>query len=220
MTPLVPFGKYKGQPVENLIADRDYSDWLLAQPWVKERFGDIYMTVINMNGEPTETPDHNRLQAKFLDDEFCREIASVFDKNFSLTKQDANAMASDIGESFRGFSDWVEFEIRNTEFEYFGWDVRFDAVHGCEYETAYESWRTETKWFGARRSFLIECKPTIGDDYPAVLRQMKANFLALERIQRPRGMMVLVVGEYTGKGASFSEFGQIFRQSNIQVWKP
>jgi uncharacterized protein (DUF3820 family) len=28
---LVPFGKYKGQPVEVLAQDREYCDWLDAQ---------------------------------------------------------------------------------------------------------------------------------------------------------------------------------------------
>jgi hypothetical protein len=34
---LVPFGKYKGQPVEVLMADADYRDWLMPQPWSWEQ---------------------------------------------------------------------------------------------------------------------------------------------------------------------------------------
>jgi len=30
---IVPFGKYKGQPVEALQGDPAYADWLAAQPW-------------------------------------------------------------------------------------------------------------------------------------------------------------------------------------------
>ena len=30
----MPFGKYKGQPVEAMMADRDYCGWALAQPGV------------------------------------------------------------------------------------------------------------------------------------------------------------------------------------------
>jgi hypothetical protein len=29
---IVPFGKYKGQPVEAMMADRDYCAWALSQP--------------------------------------------------------------------------------------------------------------------------------------------------------------------------------------------
>jgi len=35
---VVPFGKYKGQPVEVLASDRDYSEWLLAQGWIAHRY--------------------------------------------------------------------------------------------------------------------------------------------------------------------------------------
>lgn len=33
MSSIVPFGKYKGQSVEAMIADGSYCEWLLAQPW-------------------------------------------------------------------------------------------------------------------------------------------------------------------------------------------
>lgn len=29
---VVPFGQYKGQPVEVMAADTDYCEWLAAQP--------------------------------------------------------------------------------------------------------------------------------------------------------------------------------------------
>ena len=32
MSELIPFGKYKGQPVEVLAQDKGYVEWLTAQP--------------------------------------------------------------------------------------------------------------------------------------------------------------------------------------------
>jgi hypothetical protein len=74
---LVPFGKYKGQPVELLAADRDYCDWLVAQPWFTQRYRDVYNIVVNYGSEPQDTPDHNALQARFLDDEFCLRVGRL-----------------------------------------------------------------------------------------------------------------------------------------------
>ena len=66
----VPFGKYKGQPVEAMLADADYMRWLEAQPWFRERFAHF------RRGEGREdmsrTPEHNKYQALFLSDGYCK----------------------------------------------------------------------------------------------------------------------------------------------------
>ena len=63
---LVPFGKYKDQPIERLLADRDYCDWLAAQPWFRERYGSVHDIVSGVR-DPQDTPEHNAMQARFLD---------------------------------------------------------------------------------------------------------------------------------------------------------
>jgi hypothetical protein len=35
---IVPFGKYKGQPVESLLADQDYMRWVVAQVGLMRMF--------------------------------------------------------------------------------------------------------------------------------------------------------------------------------------
>lgn len=52
----------------------------------------------------------------------------------------------------------------------------------------------------------IEIKPTVGDDYPAVLRQMKAN-----------GSDVLLVGNYVGTGATREQFIKTFATAAKRV---
>jgi hypothetical protein len=39
---IVPFGKYRGQPVKTLLRDRDYVYWLVDQEWLLERYGDLW----------------------------------------------------------------------------------------------------------------------------------------------------------------------------------
>ena len=37
---IVPFGKYKDQPIERIVADDRYCEWLLAQDWFKAKYQD------------------------------------------------------------------------------------------------------------------------------------------------------------------------------------
>jgi hypothetical protein len=67
---IVPFGKYRGRPVEDLAADPDYSKWLMTQSWFKDRFAMIYSLLAAAHA-PQETPEHNQMQARFLDDTYC-----------------------------------------------------------------------------------------------------------------------------------------------------
>ena len=74
---LVPFGKYKGQPVEVMQMDTAYCDWLSKQSWFREQYSNVYnQVIINNFTEPTETPEHNRLQMRFLDEAFISRFVS------------------------------------------------------------------------------------------------------------------------------------------------
>jgi hypothetical protein len=46
-SPIVPFGKYKGQPVEVLASDPQYVEWLLSQSSIKVKYPDIINVIIN-----------------------------------------------------------------------------------------------------------------------------------------------------------------------------
>ena len=74
---IVPFGKYKGQPVEVLANDKPYLDWLQAQDWFRQRYAGIYTLIVNNFAEASETPDHNALQVLFLEDDFCARFAAA-----------------------------------------------------------------------------------------------------------------------------------------------
>lgn len=72
---LIPFGKYKGQPIEVLQADRQYTDWLTQQQWFREKYPTMVNIIVNSFNEPDETPEHNRLQIRFLDPETRVKLA-------------------------------------------------------------------------------------------------------------------------------------------------
>lgn len=60
--------------------------------------------------------------------------------------------------------------------------------------------------------FQIEIKPTVSDDFPAVLRQMKASMPS----KKCRNS-ILFLKEYTGFGASEEEFVEYFKTQGYKV---
>ena len=71
--PIVPFGKYKGQCITKLLADKQTLEWYKKQPGCLERYPLIHNIVVNQqitsNNQNSKTPEHNKLQNLFLDPE-------------------------------------------------------------------------------------------------------------------------------------------------------
>ncbi len=191
---LIPFGKYKGQPVQVLRSDRGYTEWLLQQDWFVQRFPNLRTIIVNNFGQPSETPEHNKLQARFLSKDFCTKFAWLacaflpslsHNHLFSLIRKNDDEVCDLVIETY------PEFEAKC------GVDVClcfFILWNGKEGEHC------------NNMEFKIEVKPTVSDDYPAVLREMKANESSF-----------LVLSEYTGRGASKDDFVRIFKCSHKLV---
>jgi hypothetical protein len=81
-------------------------------------------------------------------------------------------------------------------------------------------------WEGVREAELVhafrstavyvECKPSVGDDYPAVLRQMSAQMNATSN-RRCRSVLFIGQGGYTGTGATFEQVKAIFKSRGIAI---
>jgi hypothetical protein len=73
-TEIVPFGKYKNQPIELMLADQNYLEWIAGQPGLMAMLQGRYPALFNVItvGAPQtdDTPEHNKLQAMFLDPAF------------------------------------------------------------------------------------------------------------------------------------------------------
>ena len=173
---IVPFGKYKGQPVEVMMADRPYTDWCSSQSWFADKYANLYQIINYHSGEPTETPEHNALQVLFLDEVFCRKFMKIV---FGVDRFGA-----------------VNFEVQGIDvlLRRNGSDGRGDG------------------------HYMVELKPTVGDDYPAVLRQIKSC-----KVRNPYGQAcylygrALFLGEYTGVGATRDQFIKTFEMEGIKV---
>lgn len=130
---VVPFGKYKGQPIEVLFADPSYREWVLAQPWVKDRYATFHQVVINYGGEPQDSPEHNQMQASFLDDGRCFRLAQVLWPRRVWTAGKAVAADRPVVEMLRRFPAHFSYQlaeaaIEDRRFEVDGWDVVYGFV--------------------------------------------------------------------------------------------
>lgn len=301
MSNIVPFGKYKGQPVEVMADDREYCEWLLAQPWAKQKLGAVYNIVINSGAEPQDTPEHNALQAKFLDDAVCLQLWALLapaDHVASLAEPagvEAAVARAVVGTLRDRLEHWAE-QLGNAEsalernrerlagrdpdevgspshhqialyqryvregeeraakaraalallgdpsltpadppsiehhppvvgrraFEAEGWDVTFDIGWSARASRSLapciaSRWQiedgpvevlSETRRGG--RGFAVECKPTMGDDFPSVLRQV-------QRHGKNLGTPCVVLGSYTGVGATLDQVRAMFAASGIRL---
>ena len=65
---IVPFGKYRGQPVAVMMADADNCAWAMAQPGLRDRYASLFTIIVNGGVAPdAPTPEHNRMQLLFRD---------------------------------------------------------------------------------------------------------------------------------------------------------
>jgi hypothetical protein len=150
---IIPFGKYKGQPVDVLMNDRPYLEWLQGQDWFRARYQNINTLIINNFREPAETPEHNKIQAMFLDGKFLyrfvEHLKSKYASRFYYERRESDL---DPWEQHQyNDEDWNKLMESKIIFEENGIDV---------------SWGNYLN---------IEIKPVLSHDYPAVLRQMKTQ---------------------------------------------
>src|SRR5262252_5526644 len=75
MSDIVPFGnKYRGQPVEVMLADPGYLAFCRARPrlmaWLQQHHVTIYNFITVAAPQNDDTPEHNGLQVRFYDAAF------------------------------------------------------------------------------------------------------------------------------------------------------
>jgi hypothetical protein len=233
---VIPFGKYRGQPVEALMADASYCEWLMAQPWFRERYASLVTIIVNGGVAPdADTPEHNRLQALFLDGEFCvaayRSAVgdAAIDKRLRerLHKDDRRVWeAGKAACRARGAWEWTPerrlvfaeaAESTVNEIMTFGQPLAsFYAEmvnRGAQFEV--DGWDVVIdgqgpREFGPFEPLNIELKPQVGDDYSAILRAMKARMAG-------NGHRALIVDRFDAEGATYDQVKRMFTASGVEV---
>ena len=228
---VVPFGKYQGNPVEVAAADDGYREWVLAQPWVRERYPRFHRLLLSGGPVPQTSPEHNQMQAQFLDEGVCLRLARLipglandgFEDAVRQYQHELDCDGCTKGHDKPGLRGYpgelnsLPGSVEDRRFENRGWDVTFS------YSSAQLMWRctcdpgpkpdvsptpTGPSWLEEQRALdqylqhkrefhrggrtwmhlwaatvAAELKPDLGDDYPAVLRQVQGYLT--ERRQDP-----------------------------------
>lgn len=225
---VIPFGKHKGLTVaEVLERDADYARWLAGQGWLAERFAELHAALMNRGAAPEETPEHNALQARFLDVPFTLAVLLRCGLP-QCAHRDAGKYAASVAQRmfastplFEGEGRWGQRYPDNIEVEdALKWQADFEAWYIARYGNWAPEVRFEVKgadvhlelpWamrdYSVPRgrddlgpeSLRIELKPSMGDDFPSVMRQM----------QRAR-VYNLLVQEYTGIGVPLGAVARMF----------
>jgi hypothetical protein len=230
---IIPFGKHKGKPVEILAQDKEYAEWLVAQPWFKQRHLNIYTVVINNFRHPIDTPEHNTMQIKFLDQTYSLKLAYLLNPNiFHWCSNEINNELSKVLSNETKHIDIIKAQLNkenNTNllrisepvFEQ-GYDVYYSVSYGYgTYVDRKNTYGDEVQIFSFHRTnfmnIYLEIKPTVGDDFPAILRQIKASMPVTWEDASRNAVKCLLVGSYIGESATREQFVQFFQSQKYRV---
>lgn len=175
--PLVPFGKYKGEPITTLLNDTKYLKWCTQQAWF-QKFPIVYNIcvnqTINTNNLYSKTPEHNKLQNMFLDNENVEKLLKI---TFNQRSKNLKISSGDI--KFEGMFNW---DLIVSNYLWYLCDCVWPEtkiICDCECETYkkyVKKYRIPEDGNDLKFNTLYcEIKPCLGDDYPAVLRKMNTQ---------------------------------------------
>lgn len=235
-TPIkVSFGKYKDKSLEQFLQDTNYIKWLLEQSFFKEKYKKEYNIVINnYNTQLADTPEHNEMQVKYISADYRLKAAYAVmgDELFKYNQRHIDEQIPLLLKEFKGNNEQYlnEFkeklktdlhgknflQISNVNFEEKGIDVEYEISFGYgdigytigTYNTTMKEVVTKMWAFSSKMKLRLELKPSIGDDFPSVLRQVKNNC-----------SNVVIIKEYRGTGASYEDFKQFFESQGRIVLK-
>ena len=212
---VIPFGKRRGLTVAELLAqDPDYARWLSSQGWLADRFAELHTALVARGAASEETPEHNAMQVKFLRPEWRLACLIAARPGYvGRTRAEllgwAQAELRDERHQFRQNLDRIrslEMEVATLEnggpflrapgcrFELRGVDVLlFDTSPNC-YGVDYST----------HSGTGVELKPSLGDEYPAVMRQM-------HRL----GASILVVNALASAVMSAAELRELFAANHV-----
>jgi uncharacterized protein CbrC (UPF0167 family) len=221
---------------EVLAKDPGYAEWIMTQGWLAERFAEVHAALASRGAASDDTPEHNAMQAKFLDhtyalacllaatgiqkraddwavwraselnadmtkqlnevarfDQFDQEVTDPLQKERDSTwranvaaaaRAKANEAATAISRLPQSKSSLML--VARVAFEVRGVDVVV-RTHG------FDTWQ-------------IELKPSLGDDFPSVMRQMSRT-----------GATILVASAYSGRGVDEPTLRKMFAANGMSL---
>jgi hypothetical protein len=138
--PLVTFGKYKGRPVTDALADTSYVNWAKEKGLYDKL---VVVNVMQSTNHDSPTPAHNRFQNLFLEECFRRKfVDTFFDVPSKLEKlYKTDEFVKHFGDSKFTMTTSVEFETVGTNWDVL-MNVKFSSIKSNETD-AYNLFRHE-----------------------------------------------------------------------------
>lgn len=239
----IPFGKYKGEDITKLFEDRKYLKWCQDQPWFKEKYSNIYNIVVNQtivqSSVGDKTPEHNKIQNLFLDVDLCVKLLNVSGTELKKDKDGRfyrheycvcnECVLCETHKKLhdRRYSQTIIGEEEYTKVNKCGECVQCSRCKITErkgYRNIKVEFEGDFNWDLIVNSdnyrTLIEIKPTLGDDYPNVLRKMKHQIKLFTKAKKcnvyVRGS-ILLLNNFDSINTSKENLKKIFSQSDIRV---
>jgi len=216
--PLVPFGKYKGQPITALLNDTQTLNYY-KDAGILQKYPMVYNICVNQtittNNQTSKTPEHNKLQILFSDNKnntikLLRQV--IFNKNGSIP--------------------------HNSRYDYmvkcegiFNWDIIIENI--SIYKCICDANSIECECDGSNHKYYndicIEIKPLLGEDYPGVKRKMDSQILLTKNEYYDKNAknihdkvkyiptFVLLIEEFNASSATKEQLIKYFGSSNIKV---
>lgn len=222
----MPFGKHKGSSMLEVLRDGDYVLWATSQPDIERKWPAV-VAFFRAGGAPTHeqdcSPEHNAVQLRFLDPHIVGQVGSYMMQryDFYLPRPGRITYGKNKGKTYCDV--WVNSPRNDQEmpcdlewactpafgkarFEVSGWDVVFTV-----------GWKAECPDHGEQHcgdmaKVMVELKPTIGDDYMAVLRQVEQR---REVGRVGPGVCLVLCDHFDSRVAEFSQVVEIYRRSNM-----
>jgi len=106
--PLVPFGKYKGQPITDLLNDAKYVEWCKQQELFKN-YQNVYNIIVNQtimtSNQNSKTPEHNKLQNLFLEKDTQIKLLDVLSVTYINVNSTENFKSLIMDKTFIDYFD-------------------------------------------------------------------------------------------------------------------
>lgn len=233
---IVPFGKHKGKTVGELLErDPDYARWLTAQGWLAERFAELHAAILSRGAGSDDSPEHNALQGRFLAPVFRAAfvLAATGSAEVSRCRQgwfeSDRREAARVIETCRGNVSFYEDRVATysicpdgqpaisaagklkvAQDKLAAAQLEFDRVPLPVFSSSvcFEARGIDVvlTWHPGHRELSVEIKPSLGEDFPSVMRQM-----ARLRVGH------LLIETYNGRALSLDQVRAMFAANHCKL---
>lgn len=192
MNQIMPFGKYKGENIEEVaIKDPNYIEWLKNQDFVNITLKQQIMNInINNLDKKQDSPEHNLMQHKvYLDVE--KYIYKILKK------------------------DKIKILSINKEIE-----KKINLIYYCDIYIKLNFNILGKEWNNTC-FFIFEIKPVVGDDFMDIIRQIEKYVSSEKRgiNYYDEAQPVLIYKDFKVSNLKFEEVQEIFESKKIKLIK-